>query len=121
LSLFPSYLTVSHFILFNASVFLIFFFLQNSDAPHYKHSFVMDLQVTSDVAMAMARRLAKEEGLLVGISAGAAVQAAIEVIGGAVKGCVPACRFFSNDFSIFIIYKQPCTYTFCFAFVSRWA
>lgn len=37
------------------------------------------MQVTSETAMAMARRLAKEEGLLVGISAGAAVDAAIEV------------------------------------------
>src|SRR3954463_15486914 len=37
------------------------------------------LQVTNDDAFAMARRLAKEEGLLVGISTGANVWAAIEV------------------------------------------
>ncbi len=37
------------------------------------------LQVTNDDAFAMARRLAKEEGLLVGISTGANVVAAIEV------------------------------------------
>jgi cysteine synthase A len=37
------------------------------------------LQVTNDEAFAMARRLAKEEGLLVGISTGANVVAAIEV------------------------------------------
>lgn len=36
-------------------------------------------QVDSDTAMAMARRLAKEEGLLVGISSGAAVYAAVEI------------------------------------------
>jgi len=35
--------------------------------------------VTNDEAFAMARRLAKEEGLLVGISTGANVQAAIEI------------------------------------------
>jgi cysteine synthase A len=37
------------------------------------------LQVSNDDAFAMARRLAKEEGLLVGISTGANVVAAIEV------------------------------------------
>jgi cysteine synthase A len=37
------------------------------------------LQVTNDEAFVMARRLAKEEGLLVGISTGANVVAAIEV------------------------------------------
>ena len=37
------------------------------------------VQVTNDEAFAMARRLAKEEGLLVGISTGANVTAAIEV------------------------------------------
>ena len=37
------------------------------------------IQVTSADAMAMARRLAKEEGILCGISSGAAVKAAIEV------------------------------------------
>ncbi len=37
------------------------------------------VQVTNDDAFAMARRLAKEEGLLVGISSGANVCAAIEV------------------------------------------
>ncbi len=37
------------------------------------------IQVSSDDAIAMARRLANEEGLLVGISAGAAVEAALRV------------------------------------------
>ena len=37
------------------------------------------IQVTNDDAFAMARRLCKEEGLLVGISTGANVVAAIEV------------------------------------------
>jgi cysteine synthase A len=37
------------------------------------------VQVTNDDAIAMARRLPREEGLLVGISSGAAVHAAIQV------------------------------------------
>jgi cysteine synthase len=37
------------------------------------------IQVTNDEAFAMARRLPKEEGLLVGISSGAAVHAALKV------------------------------------------
>ena len=37
------------------------------------------IQVTNDEAFAMARRLAKEEGILAGISTGANVQAAIEL------------------------------------------
>jgi cysteine synthase A len=37
------------------------------------------IQVSNDEAFGMARRLAKEEGLLVGISTGANVVAAIEV------------------------------------------
>jgi len=44
-----------------------------------KPQIVECLQVTNDDAFAMARRLAKEEGLLVGISTGANVAAAIEV------------------------------------------
>jgi cysteine synthase A len=37
------------------------------------------IQVTNDEAFAMARRLPKEEGLLVGISSGAAVHAALQL------------------------------------------
>jgi len=37
------------------------------------------VQVTNDEALAMARRLPKEEGLLVGISSGAAVHAALKI------------------------------------------
>jgi cysteine synthase len=37
------------------------------------------IQVTNDDAIAMARRLPKEEGLLVGISSGAAIHAALQV------------------------------------------
>jgi len=37
------------------------------------------IKITNEQAFAMARRLAKEEGLLVGISSGAAVQAAVEI------------------------------------------
>jgi cysteine synthase len=37
------------------------------------------VQVTNDEAIAMARRLPVEEGLLVGISSGAAVHAALQV------------------------------------------
>jgi cysteine synthase len=37
------------------------------------------IQVTNDEALAMARRLPKEEGILVGISSGAAVHAALQV------------------------------------------
>lgn len=44
-----------------------------------KNSFEEALRVPSDSAMEMARRLAKEEGILSGISGGANVYAAIEV------------------------------------------
>ena len=37
------------------------------------------IQVTNDEAFAMARRLPREEGLLVGISSGAAIHAALQV------------------------------------------
>ena len=37
------------------------------------------VKVSNDDAFAMARRLAKEEGLLVGISTGANVQAALDI------------------------------------------
>src|SRR5437016_1351683 len=52
--------------------------------PHLKDSagnpqIVECIQVTNDDAFAMARRLAKEEGILAGISSGANVWAAIEV------------------------------------------
>eukprot|EP00961_Rhodomonas_salina_P146248 1968476-Rhodomonas_salina.7 len=44
-----------------------------------EHASVCGAQVTSADAMAMARRLAKEEGVLCGISSGAAIKAAIEI------------------------------------------
>jgi cysteine synthase len=49
--------------------------------PNNLHLAAVDevVTVTNDEAFAMARRLAKEEGLLVGISTGANVQAAIEI------------------------------------------
>ena len=49
--------------------------------PNHLHINVLDevITVTNDEAFAMARRLAKEEGILAGISSGANVHAAIEV------------------------------------------
>ena len=49
--------------------------------PNNLHISVLDevITVSSDDALAMARRLAKEEGILAGISSGANVHAAIEV------------------------------------------
>ena len=49
--------------------------------PHVLRTDLIDevIQVTNDEAIAMARRLPKEEGLLVGISSGAAVHAAVKV------------------------------------------
>ncbi len=49
--------------------------------PNNLHLDVVDevVQVSNDAAFAMARRLAKEEGILGGISSGANVQAAIEL------------------------------------------
>jgi cysteine synthase A len=49
--------------------------------PENLHTDVLDevIQVSSEQSVAMARRLAKEEGLLCGISSGAAVHAAIQV------------------------------------------
>ena len=46
----------------------------------YQHEMVDEvIQVSDDQAIAYSRRLAKEEGLLSGISAGAALYAAIQV------------------------------------------
>ncbi len=45
----------------------------------YIHTCKQIVQVTSAESMAMARRLAKEEGVLCGISSGAAVVAALKV------------------------------------------
>ena len=39
------------------------------------------IEVTDEEALDMARRAAREEGLLVGISAGAAIHAALELAG----------------------------------------
>ena len=49
--------------------------------PGNLHLKIVDevITVTNDEALVMARRLAKEEGLLVGISTGANVHAAIQV------------------------------------------
>ena len=49
--------------------------------PDNLHLDVVDevLTVSNDDAFAMARRLAKEEGILAGISSGANVQAALEL------------------------------------------
>ena len=49
--------------------------------PANLHLKIVDevITVTNDEALVMARRLAKEEGLLVGISTGANVHAAIQV------------------------------------------
>lgn len=49
--------------------------------PDNLHKEVLDgtVQVSSDQAFAMSRRLAREEGLMVGISSGAAVHAALEL------------------------------------------
>ena len=49
--------------------------------PDNLHTAVLDgtVQVSSDQAFAMSRRLAREEGLMVGISSGAAVHAALEL------------------------------------------
>jgi cysteine synthase A len=50
-------------------------------APEVLRTDLIDeiIQVTNDEAFAMARRLPKEEGLLVGISSGAAVHAALQL------------------------------------------
>ncbi|MBN8249185.1 MAG: cysteine synthase A [Verrucomicrobia bacterium] len=47
--------------------------------PHGEPQITETIQVSNDDAFAMARRLAKEEGLLVGISTGANVWAAVEL------------------------------------------
>ena len=54
--------------------------LQLKDAKGRPH-IVECIQVTNDDAFAMARRLAKEEGILAGISSGANVWAALQVAG----------------------------------------
>jgi threonine synthase len=56
---------------------------------HYDDAVLLAcVQVSSDDAVAMARRLATEEGLLTGISSGAAVVAALEVCAWLYCGCL---------------------------------